>query len=217
MSPYLSMRAAFEGFVSGSLALFAVLFLSSLVLGRAFCGWVCPGGYLQDLGRAVNDKRRPRKHGIKFIIWTPWFSAIVFGLVKAGGPKKVLPLYMTESGVSVSEPLQYITYYLVLALILGLALATGRRGFCHYGCWMAPFMLVGRKARNIANWAALQLKSRPDKCTSCATCVEVCPMSINVTNRVRAGRMEDKDCILCGRCVDNCPSRAIRYSFGRKG
>ena len=41
-SPVLS--AAASGLVSGSVVVFALLFLSSLFFGRLFCGWACPVG-----------------------------------------------------------------------------------------------------------------------------------------------------------------------------
>ena len=47
----------------------------------------------------------------------------------------------------------------------------------------------------------------------CGTCTAACPMSIDVTRRVREGRLETASCILCGSCVDACPSKTIRYSF----
>jgi len=40
LSPVLSISGASEGIVSGSLITFGIFFLSSLLLGRAWCGWV---------------------------------------------------------------------------------------------------------------------------------------------------------------------------------
>jgi ferredoxin len=38
-------------------------------------------------------------------------------------------------------------------------------------------------------------------------------MSLEVNAMVKLGIMENSECILCGTCIDNCPSQAIRYSF----
>ncbi|MBN2554127.1 MAG: 4Fe-4S binding protein [Spirochaetales bacterium] len=51
LSPFLSVHGASRGIISGSLLLFGVLFLTSLLLGRAYCGWVCPGGATQEMCR----------------------------------------------------------------------------------------------------------------------------------------------------------------------
>jgi polyferredoxin len=45
-SPYLIIDGASQGIINGSFVLFGLLFLSSLVLGRGWCGWVCPAGGL---------------------------------------------------------------------------------------------------------------------------------------------------------------------------
>jgi len=215
-SPYLSVNGAAVGVVSGSLALFGLLFVSSLVLGRAFCGWLCMGGCLQDIAMKINRRRKPGAHWVKFLIWMPWFSAIVVLAARAGGFKRVEPLFMMDSIISVAEPANYFVYYSVLALILGLAFASGRHAFCHYSCWMAPFMMIGRKLRNAAGWPSLQLRAQPEKCRDCLTCTENCPMSIDVHAKVLSSDMEHADCILCGQCVDNCKQKAIAYSFGKR-
>ena len=42
LSPYVIIDGASQGIVNGSLVMFALLFLSSLLLGRLWCGWACP-------------------------------------------------------------------------------------------------------------------------------------------------------------------------------
>lgn len=214
-SPYLSMNGAFAGIVSGSLLLFGVLFISSLLIGRAFCGWACPVGCFQDICMSIKDTRRPKHHWVKYLIWTPWFAFIVMGFFRTGGIHRIDPLYMTENGISVLEPLQYATYFTVLFVFLVLALSIGRHAFCHYGCWIAPFMIFGRKIRNFLGWPSLQLKSKQEACIDCKTCTKNCPMSIDVWYQVKKGDMEHGDCILCGQCADNCKQKVIGYSFGR--
>ena len=94
-----------------------------------------------------------------------------------------------------------------------MALLVGRRAGCHTICWMAPFMILGRKLRNLLPWPALRLQAAPDKCRDCLSCTAGCPMSLDVHSMVVTNRMENDECILCGTCVDNCSQSAIRYSF----
>lgn len=79
LSPYVIIYGAMNGIVNGSLIMFGLMFISSLFLGRAWCGWVCPGGGIQEIVEPVN--RRPvngRKiDWIKWAIWIPWISLIV--------------------------------------------------------------------------------------------------------------------------------------------
>jgi polyferredoxin len=105
-------------------------------------------------------------------------------------------------------------YIFVAGMIFTLAMTAGKRAFCHYACWMAPFMMIGRWIRNRVGWPALQLQSNAEKCSDCKTCTRNCPMSLDVNAMVHAPTMEHSECILCGSCIDGCTKDAIRYQFG---
>jgi polyferredoxin len=216
LSPYVIIDGAFQGIVNGSMIVFGVFFVASLFVGRLWCGWLCPAAGLQEATEMVSRKpaRGGKLNGIKWGIWVPWIGLIVYAAFSAGGLTRVNVLHLTESGVSVDEPLKYITYYLVVGTIFVLSLTTGRRGFCHYGCWMSPFMILGRKARNTLKTPALQLEAETDKCIHCEQCTKGCPMSLDVHAMVQSGSMENAECILCGSCVDTCPKQVIRYRWG---
>ena len=81
---------------------------------------------------------------------------------------------------------------------------------------MAPFMILGRKIRNIISIPSLQLISIPNSCISCHTCTNECPMSLPVEKMVKENKMENAECILCGTCVDGCKSKAINFNFGNE-
>lgn len=215
-SPYLIVMGTSEGIISGSFIVFGLMLLSALFVGRFWCGWGCPAGGLQEFGACVNNNPAPGSqfNWIKWIlIWIPWISIIAIMAVRTGGYHAVDPFYDLEGGLTVDQPFWYPTYYVVIALFLGLALAFGRRAGCHYICWMAPFMIIGRRLRNIFRWPALRLQAEPDRCADCLTCTQNCPTSLDVNQMVRSGDMENDECILCGTCVDGCPKEAIRFSF----
>jgi ferredoxin-type protein NapH len=85
MSPVLIIEAAHRGIINGSFILFALLFLSALVLGRGFCGWLCPGAGCQEAIMKVRERRIKKGDWVKWVIWVPWIAAIVIAAVKAGG------------------------------------------------------------------------------------------------------------------------------------
>ncbi|MCA9934344.1 MAG: 4Fe-4S binding protein [Ardenticatenaceae bacterium] len=222
LSPYVIIDGAMNGIVNGSLIMFGLMFLSSLFLGRAWCGWVCPGGGMQEMVepvnlRQVNGRKLDR---IKWIVWIPWISLIIWMVVQAGGYTRVDFLYHTQSGISVAGTpdrpifIAYIIYYVVIALFIGLAIFAGRRAGCHTICWMAPFMMIGRWIRNRFGWASLQLTADASACSNCKLCTKNCPMSLDVNAMVQVEQMENAECILCGTCVDNCHRGAIKFSFG---
>ena len=220
-SPYLIVDASFQGILNGSAIVFASMFVGSLLFGRLWCGWACPAAGLQEPLLRVNGRRVGRRADlVKWLIWVPWIALIVFAVVRAGGYSSVQPFYGTVGGISVAgdadRPIiaAYAIYFAVVLLFFGLALAVGRRGGCHTVCWMAPFMILGREARNrLGAWPSLRLVADTPQCTKCGTCTGVCPMSLDVQSMVARGHMEASECSLCGSCADNCPAKVIRYSF----
>jgi ferredoxin-type protein NapH len=215
LSPYIIIDGASHGIINGSFITFSFLFFFALFLGRGFCGWVCPGAGLQEVCFLINDKktRGGKLDLIKYFIWVPWFSMIVIMVILVGGYHTINPLYLTEKVVSVAEPLAYINYYFVVGFIVILSFLVGKRSFCHYVCWMAPYMVIGRKIRNLFKWPALRLTSDKSKCIDCKTCTKNCPMSLNVNEMVQKSCMENTECILCGSCIDSCAQDVIKYSY----
>jgi ferredoxin-type protein NapH len=217
-SPYLIIMGAAEGIVVGSLIVFASLFVFSLFLGRAFCGWVCPAGATQELCALVRNKnfKNGKRNCIKYAIWVPWITIIAVMFLQAGAIRAVDPLYQTYYGISITGLESAIMFLAISGLIAGIALVAGKRGACHTICWMAPFMIIGRKIRNAVNWPALQLEADSSKCINCKACTRNCMMSLDVNSMVQKQAMENTECILCGKCVDTCPKGVIKYAFGKK-
>lgn len=216
LSPYLIIDATIKGIINGSFILFSLMFLSALVVGRAFCGWICPAGGCQEAIFLARTRKVKRGDFIKWIIWIPWIGAIVILAIRNRGYKEVDFFYQTTSGLSIANVYALIVYLVVLLLIVALALIVGKRSFCHHLCWMAPFMIVGRKIANAFKWPSLRIKAKPEECIHCRRCTENCPMSLPVETMVEQKQMEHAECILCGSCVDGCKRGAISYIFRNK-
>lgn len=214
-SPFLIMWGASLGIITGSFLTFTALFILSLFFGRAFCGWACPTGGVQEYCFSINnEKTRGGKYNwIKYFLFTPWIATIALLAVMAGGLTTIDPLFMTKYGVSISEPFVYIIYYGIIFTTIIIAILAGKRANCHYFCFIAPFMVMGTKIKNFFRWPSLHLKANKELCVECRLC-ENCPMSLDVKEKVLGGDMHDFECILCGKCVDSCPKGAIKYSFG---
>ena len=225
MSPYVIIDGASQGIVNGSLIVFGGMFVSSLFLGRLWCGWACPAGSLGEMAFAINDRSvgvspsGKKIDWIKWAIWAPWIALIAWAAIAAGGYHSVNFLLDTINGISVAGDAErpaiyaYVIYYLVISLFLALPLLAGKRAACHTVCWMAPFMILGRKLRNVFAWPSLRLQANPALCGDCLTCSTHCPMSLDVNKMVKLNAMENDECILCGTCVDGCARKAIRYTF----
>jgi ferredoxin-type protein NapH len=213
-SPVLIIQATINRVINGSFITFSIMFISSLFLGRAFCGWVCPGAGCQEAIFLARDKEVGRGNYIKWIIGVPWISTIALMAIRAGGYERIDFFYQTKHGFSVADLNALIAYFAVLVFLIILpAFIFGKRSFCHHLCWMAPFMILGRKIRNSFRWPSLKLKSDSEKCKHCHTCTRNCPMSLPVESMVNQNKLENAECILCGTCIDGCEFGVIKYAF----
>ena len=208
-SPYLVIMGGSEGIIAGSLIVFASMFISSLFLGRAFCGWACPAGATQDLCALVNNKpfKNGKRNWAKYAIWAPWIIIIALMFIQAGGIRTVDPLYQTYYGISIQDIPSLITFVFFAVLIAGLALAMGRRGACHTICWMAPFMIIGRRIRNRFNWSSLQLVADSNKCINCKACTRSCSMSLDVTLWYKSNRWKTRNASSAALALTHAPNK----------
>jgi ferredoxin-type protein NapH len=217
-SPYLIIMGASEGVVAGSFITFSAMLIGSLFLGRFFCGWLCPAGATQELCFKVNNKefKGGKRNWIKYFIWIPWITIIAVMFFQAGGIGGVDPFYQTYYGISIQDMQSVMLFLIIAGIFAGVAIAAGKRASCHTICWMAPFMIIGRRIRNAINLPALQLVADKSECINCKTCTRNCPMSLDVNSMVQEDMMENSECILCGTCADTCPKSVIKLSLGTK-
>ena len=207
--------------INGSFLVFCLLFLLSIPFGRLFCAYLCPAGGLQECAFAVKEKspKQGRLLWIKYGIWTVWMVAVISCYFHSGGVVAVDFLFETEHGISVSSMQSYLIYYGILCLILIPALVCGKRAFCHYFCWMAPFMVLGTKLRGVLHLPGFHIQAgKPEQCIACGKCAKVCPMGIDVVSEVKGGEIKggaikSAECIQCGACVENCPRGVLSKGF----
>ena len=216
-SPALIFNAGMKGVINGSFLVFAAMLVLSVPFGRFFCAYLCPAGGLQECAFAVNDKlpKQGWRNKIKYVIWSVWILAVIICYISN---KKELIIdfwFETEYGISVSGIQSYVIYYGILCLILIPALLAGKRAFCHYFCWMAPFMVLGTKLRRLLHLPGLHVKVKAKQnCISCGKCSKSCPMGIDVVREMEERQVKSRECIQCGACIDQCPRSVLAYGFG---
>ena len=210
LSPVMILGGAYEGIITGSFVLFGLMFLSGLVLGRGWCGWLCPASGLQEACEPFREKKAKTGVGnvIRWVVWVVWIGMIVFFFIRAGGVHQVDIDYQTDP-ISILNP---ILVYVYLGVVLGVFLMVmiwGNRAFCKYLCWMGPFMILGDKIRHELKLPGYYLKDTKDACIRCRKCSKACPMDIDVQEMVAMQNTQNDECILCLQCVDVCPTDAI--------
>ena len=202
------------------------------VLGKAFCGWVCPLGTLQELigklGRRLNlPLRRLDDGNVARVRPVKWLIVVILVLL--------LPL-LTGLGVtphSLGNPycdicpsriattlLTGSTEQLALRSGGGIEFALGaiantligftlvaafalRQPFCRI-CPMLGFNAAFQRLSPLR-----LVKRQHDKCGKCGICAHACPMDIFEIAREHGAKAYHEDCTLCGRCAEFCPDDGV--------
>ena len=217
MSPAQSVMAAVKGVFNISLLVFTIQFVSSLFVGRLFCGWLCPGSGLASVCKSVNNDRINKKYNwVKYILWVPWVLIIFVFWIKSTNQHSINLFFGMQSSISILSEHGLIVYFIFTFVILIMSILIGRHSFCHHLCWMSPFMIIGRKISNQLNLPSLRIAVNSTQCNSCNACSTICPMSINVLKSISEKYyLEDSDCTQCGECIDVCKKKALYYNFSK--
>jgi ferredoxin-type protein NapH len=214
MSPDLLMFGASERVMAGDIIFFLILFVLSFVIGRLYCGWLCPAGALQDYCMEINIKPAYNKYNwIKMVLFVPWILFFVLLVVYTGGIKDVDFFYKRTFGIPLTAVGEWTMYLMTVALVVIVSLFSGKRGLCHILCWVSPFMIIGGQIRDFLRIPSLRLVTKPELCNSCKLCSRNCPMSLPLDELVKTGQIDHSECTLCLTCMNTCAKEAIELSF----
>lgn len=198
---------ALKGVVVAIGCLWGVTFLTNIVVGRFFCGWGCPVGYVSRLGEQVDLESKSRLRKIGSHLAGAGFVATFCGSVILWW---VDPLVMLHGSVTA----RLVVGGIFLALCFG--------GFAHAFVWRFGFCLhvcpIGLYYRYVTSKSPLGIvfSEEPSPCIECGVCERVCPVLIDPKRLGEempalsgdtdsaATRYGDAECIRCGDCVEGC-------------
>lgn len=212
-----------------------------VVLNKAFCGWICPLGFFQEVLSLIGQKLGLRRieslpaklveriRPLKWIILLllvfalPLLTGLGITGHEAGDPFcKICPSRILTTLASGSTDQVYIDTsswgYLLLSVVanflFGLILVWGlfvRQPFCRI-CPMLALHAVFRKIGLVR-----LVKNATPRCEKCGLCAKACPMDISeIHSEMRKKDVLFPDCTLCGRCVEFCPDKEVlqlKYAF----
>jgi ferredoxin len=216
VEPSEGMQLATRSVLNAGAVFFALALLSTVVLGRWFCGWGCHLVALQDGARALLLRAgiTPRPLRSRALLVVPvlaFFYMFGWPFVEralAGTPAGArVALTTTRFWETFPGPVVALVTFVVCG---GLAvLFLGSKGFCTYACpYGAAFGLLDR----LAPW---RIKVS-DACNSCGQCTAVCSSNVLVHAEVRDyGVVVDPGCMKCLDCVSACPTGALSFGLAR--
>jgi len=100
----------------------------------------------------------------------------------------------------VGKPFYIHMFTLALTVVLALLIS---RFWCRYLCPLGA--IAG--AFNKVSMVNISLDEK--KCKKCFVCLEACGMGITKLKDIGGST----DCILCGRCVEACPEKALSFAI----
>ncbi|MEN6290934.1 MAG: 4Fe-4S binding protein [Methanobacterium sp.] len=212
-SPFLMVGGIKIGIITLSSLVFAAWLVLSLFVGRSVsCGYTCPYGALQEiLGRYTNKKPKSEKASkIRYFFFVLFLLIVSYSILKIGGLKGI-DLFVSTGN---SQLVILIPAFIVITGLL--ALVFGNRAFCKYLCPQGVFLSIGTKLGRKIKIPSMHLKNSHENCSNCKLCNKSCPMGLDVNEMVKNDTMDNLNCILCGECIENCPKKAINYSFSIK-
>ncbi len=185
--------------------------LATVMLGRFFCGWICPATFLYELNGTLAAWLR--KSGLP--LGDKEFDKRIKYLVLAVG--LVLSMFVGSVAVAAIYPPAVVgreIYYAIgqgafgagavfFLLTLLFDLLVARRGFCRYLCaGGALYSLLGR-------YRLFRIRRIVETCNDCAKCSVVCEFGLDP--------MHDgfgQECNNCSACIAVCPTDALTFKVG---
>jgi polyferredoxin len=195
----------------------------SLVAGRAFCGWMCPVGAVQEFlarlaRRWSGEKRHVRGKASRARL--PLALRGRADRILRRGKILSLAVILVASVVTVYPPLYDLCparalfslklttglLWSVLIFFIGTSLLV-ERAWCKYLCPLGPILAFFNKI------APLRIVVDHECCNHCGRCDVECSMGIqDVPERLR-----DMECIQCLECLDTCArDGSLTLKLGKK-
>jgi len=198
-------RVVFDAFLITAL----IPILLSILLGRFFCGWLCPADLLFEAGSKIRSWARIETD-VTFARVTKLAVLVVgIGFGAAIGTQIFAEIYPPR--IVGAELYLWITFgalgagaWFFLA-ILAFEIFVSKRFWCRYVCpGGSLYSLLGR-------WRIVRLKLVDDACIDCRLCNTACEFGLDPMR----GRFGD-ECNNCGLCVRACGHDALVWTLATR-
>ncbi len=196
-----------------------VILAATAVLGRFFCGWICPLGALQHLVSWIAGPNRRKR--AKINRYRRWFAikyfvlivVLVWALLGANHTGWLDPLALLHRAVAAgvqpileggAAPGGWVSFGLLAAILL--LSAWMPRFFCRAVCPAGALMGV------FARLAPLRIRRGESDCTGCTLCVIPCQGADEPLGDHRVS-----ECHVCLNCTQICAEKSLWFGLPDAG
>jgi len=180
----------------------------SLLLRKAFCGWLCPVGtiseYLWRLGRKLFRRNFPLPKWADLPLRSLKYILMGLFLYAVGGMSAAAIAFFLDGPYGLIADVKMLNFFRYLGL--GGAIVVGAlvllsviiqnfwcRYLCPYGALLGLFSWV----------SPARIKRVESKCIDCAKCAQACPSQLAVDKLIQS---QSPECLGCYECVVSCPA-----------
>lgn len=198
------------------------ILVTTLILGRGFCGYICPFGAIQELLSKLNKNSKNEinqkidKYGkaIKYVllililVGTYLTTNLVFTYID---PFKTFFHFGKGVFWGLEENIWLSVFTFIFTLIILLASYYINRFWCRYLCPLGATMNIFNSFRRTKIHKTTRGKN---KCIKCGICDKKCPMQVNPS---KDKFVKSLDCINCNKCINVCPKNSLSIkTFNKK-
>ena len=229
LCPYGGLESLYSIFTQGSLiskiytgtfVLFIISIVIAVIFRRAFCGWICPFGGIQEffarLGRKIMGKQliMPLKADkyLRYLKYVVLALTAVFAWTTASIWMSPIDPWAAYAHLGEGIPAVWkefsIGFILLIITFIGSFLYD--RFFCKYLCPMGGFLGI------ISKISPFKITRDADTCIDCNLCTKICPVNIDVA---KIKNVTSAECINCQECTEICPKEGAltnTFSFNKK-
>lgn len=181
------------------LAFFLLPLIAALLVGRVFCGGVCPLGAIQDLVvlKPLQLPRAVDRWGgqLKYVYLV---AAIALAVQPAGTRDFIICRFDPFVGFfrlnGTVAMLSVGAAFLLVGTVVG-------RPYCRFLCPYGGLLAL------VSRYAFKPVQITPDEELDCGLCAQGCPFGA-----IRKLRADAADCVACARCYTHCPRQ--QYAWG---
>lgn len=219
----------------GWLLLFIVLVA---LLGKTWCGWICPFGLVQDWLTTLRVKLGIRERQLTpvvkkylapfkyfFLVYLVAIPPLVTMKLLHGDfylpfcsicpGKSLLPLFVGDTKYLSLDLNNEATLFLTATLLVITSLMLVGMFFKErFFCIFCPLLALIHLLKPVT---AMRLVKEPKACIGCGNCRRACPMDIEKIYQQRQSTdVQTAECLNCANCGEACPSNgAISLKFGK--